>query len=166
MIESESPAGDRVRAQLANAIDWHDAHAGFDATVDGFPPELRGRRVNGVPYSAWQLLEHLRIAQQDILGFCQNPAYEEKKWPDDYWPRDPEPPSASAWDESVAAFRRDREAMKRLATDATIDLAAAIPHGAGQTYLREILLIIDHNAHHVGQLILLRRLLGAWPTAA
>lgn len=160
---SASKSLDQFREHLARAVDWREAHAGFDAAVDGLPHELRGRRASGVPHSAWQLLEHLRLAQRDILDFCRDPAYAEKKWPDDYWPRDPEPPSESAWDESVAAFRRDREAMKQLAADPSIDLLAKIPHGSGQTYLREVILVIDHNAHHVGQLILLRRLLGAWP---
>lgn len=154
---------ERFREQLAKALDWREAHAGFEAAVDGLPPELRGTRPEGVPYSAWQLLEHLRLAQHDILDFCRDPSYAEKKWPDDYWPQDPAPPSSSAWDESVAAFRRDRDDMKRLATDPSIDLLATIPHGSGQTYLREVILVIDHTAHHVGQLILLRRLLGAWP---
>lgn len=163
--ERSSPARgiNQFREHLARAVDWREAHAGFDAAVDGLAPDLRGRRAEGVPYSAWQLLEHLRLAQRDILDFCRDPAYAEKKWPDDYWPRDPEPPSASAWDESVAAFRRDREATKHLAADPSIDLLARIPHGSGQTYVREVILVIDHNAHHVGQLILLRRLLGAWP---
>ena len=151
-----------LREQLARALAWHDAHAGFDKAVEGIPPELRGRRPDGLPYSPWALLEHLRLAQRDILDFCRNPKYVEPKWPDAYWPPGDAPPAAAAWDESVAAFRRDREGLQRLVADPKVDLFAAIPHGSGQTCLREVLLVIDHNAHHVGQLIVVRRLLGAW----
>ena len=152
-----------MRAQLAKALDWGEAHADFDKAIKGFPADLRGRRVEGLPHSAWEILEHLRIAQHDILDFSRNPDYEGRSWPDEYWPPTPEPPTAGAWDESVAAFRRDREAMKALATDTKIDLTDRIPHGKGQTYLREVLLVLDHNAYHVAELVVLRRLLGAWP---
>jgi hypothetical protein len=151
-----------MRSHLARALEWGDAHAAFEAAVADFPPALRGRRVEGLPHSAWEVLEHLRIAQHDILDFSRNPKYREMKWPEDYWPPSPEPPNDEAWDRSVAAFRRDRAAMKRLATNTKIRLDKRIPHGTGQTYLREILLVIDHNAYHVAELVLLRRLLGAW----
>lgn len=151
-----------MRAQLAKALGWGEAHADFDKAVKDFPAELRGKTVDGVPYSAWQLLEHLRIAQHDILDFSRNPDYEEMEWPAAYWPASPEPPTPTAWDESVAAFRRDRDAVKQLATDPKIELTDKIPHGGGQTYLREVLLVLDHNAYHVAELVLLRRLLGAW----
>jgi hypothetical protein len=153
---------DALRTQLATLLGWHDAHADFDAAVGGLPAELRGRTPGGLPYSPWQLVEHLRIAQHDILDFCRNPAYEELRWPDDYWPDDPAPPSSAAWDQSLAGFRRDRDALGALAEDRSIDLLATIPHGSGQTYLRELLLVADHNAYHIGQLISVRRLLGAW----
>jgi hypothetical protein len=151
-----------VRAQLAAALAWRDAHADFDAAVEDLPAALRGRVPDGLPYSPWQLVEHLRLAQADILDFCRNPDYKEMRWPDDYWPKEPAPPSARAWDESIAGFRRDREALQILARDPDVDLLAAIPHGTGQTYLRELLLVVDHTAYHVGQLIVVRRLLGAW----
>jgi hypothetical protein len=151
-----------IRPQLAAAIDWNDAHAGFDAAVKDFPPALRGRRVEGLPHSAWEVLEHLRIAQHDILDFSRSAKYRERKWPDEYWPASPEPPDDRAWARSVGAFRRDRAAMKRLATNTAVTLEKRIPQGSGQTYLREILLVIDHNAYHVAELVLLRRLLGAW----
>jgi hypothetical protein len=151
-----------MRDQLASALDWGEAHADFDRAVDRFPTALRGRRVRGLPYSAWQILEHLRRAQHDLLDFATNPRYAPMTWPDDYWPNDPAPPNARAWNASIAAFRKDRRALKRLATNPRINLSATIPHGEGQTYLREILLALDHNAYHVGELILLRRLLGAW----
>ena len=151
-----------LRAHIAKALDWQEAHVGFEKVVEGMPPELRGRRPEGVPYSAWQLLEHMRRTQHDILEFCRNPNYVEPRWPDDYWPATDAPPSSAAWDESIAAFRRERDALKLVATDATVDLFATIPHGSGQTYLRELLLIADHNAYHLGQLVAVRRLLGAW----
>jgi hypothetical protein len=152
-----------VRAHLAAAFDWGEAHADFDKAVKGFPAELRGKTVEGLPYTAWQLIEHLRIAQHDILDFSTNPDYVEIKWPDDYWPKAAAPPDAKAWDRSVAAFRRDRARLKKLAADPKLNLSKRIPHGSGQTYMREILLVIDHNAYHVAELVMLRRLLGAWP---
>jgi hypothetical protein len=151
-----------MRAQLAKALDWGEAHADFDKAVKDFPAELRGRKVQGLPYSAWQLLEHLRITQHDILDFSRNAKYKGIKWPDDYWPAAPEPPDDKAWDKSVAAFRRDRTAVKKMAADPALTLTRKIPHGDGQTYLREILLVLDHNAYHVAELVMLRRLLGAW----
>ena len=153
---------DPLRDHLARILDWHDAHVDFDGAVDGIPPELRGKQPKGLPYSPWQLLEHLRIAQHDILDFCVNSKYEEMKWPDEYWPKTVAPPSDEAWTMSIAAFKEDRDAMKRLAADTSIDLFAKIPHGQGQTYLREVLLVADHNSYHVGQLVAVRRLLGAW----
>ncbi len=152
-----------MREQLARALDWGEAHADFDKAVEGLAPALCGGRVPGLPHSAWEILEHLRIAQHDILDFARNPGYTERAWPAEYWPATPSPPTPEAWDESVAAFRRDRDALKQLATDASLDLTSRIPHGTGQTYLRQVLLVIDHNAYHVGEMVLLRRLLGAWP---
>ena len=117
----------------------------------------------GFQHSAWQLIEHLRITQQDILDFCVNADYVELNHPQDYWPASAVPPSAAAWDESVASFRRDRKALQQLASDTAVNLYERIPHGSGQTYLRELLLVADHNAYHVGQLVAVRRCLGAWP---
>ena len=151
-----------VRSQLARALGWDDAHAGFDRAVDGIAPEFRGRAPAGLPYSPWQLLEHLRLAQEDILDFCRNPDYRERRWPNDYWPASAEPPDAKAWDRSVAAVRRDREALGRLAEDPSVDLTAPLPHGSGQTLLRELLLVLDHTAYHLGELVVVRRTLGIW----
>lgn len=151
-----------LREQLRKILDWEDAHAGFDSAVKGLPSKLRGAAAPGLPHTAWQILEHLRRTQHDILDFCVNADYKELRWPQDYWPEGPAPPSEKAWDESVAAFVRDREALKKLALDAEIDLFARIPHGSGQTYLRELLLVADHSAYHVGQLVDVRRALGAW----
>jgi len=152
-----------IREQAAKLLDWGDAHVTFEKAVAGVPPRLRGVTPPGLEHSAWQLLEHLRIAQADILEFCRSARYKEKKWPDDYWPKSPAPRTAAAWKASIAAFKRDRRALQQLAKDRAIDLFATIPHGNGQTYIREILLIADHTAYHLGQLILVRRALGIWP---
>jgi hypothetical protein len=156
-------AGDReLREHVVRLLTWQDAHADFDAAVGNLPADARGRTPPGAPYSPWQLLEHLRIAQHDILDFCVNAKYEEMTWPDDYWPASAAPPSAQAWDDSVKAFHRDRKELEHLARNPEIDLFAKIPHGSGQTYLRELLLAADHAAYHVGELVLVRRLLGVW----
>lgn len=154
---------DLLRAPIARMLDWEDAHAGFDRVVGGLPRELQGQVPHGLPYSPWRLLEHIRLTQWDILEFCRNPDYKELDWPDDYWPRSPTPPSASAWEKSVKAFRQDREALKRLALDPSVSLSATVPAGDGQTYLRELLLVADHTAYHLGELVVVRRALGAWP---
>jgi uncharacterized damage-inducible protein DinB len=150
-----------LRAHLGRIVDWEDAHASFDRAIEGLPARLRGVTPAGGAHSAWQLLEHLRICQHDILDFCRNPKYMEMAM-EDYWPPSAAPPSAKAWSASVAAVRRDRGALKKLAADRGVDLFARIPHGSGQTYLRELLLVADHNAYHVGQLVALRRALGSW----
>jgi hypothetical protein len=161
-MSDSSPA---LRAQLKRILGWQDAHVGFEKSVEGLASKLRGKRVDGFPHSCWELLEHLRITQHDILDFCVNPKYEELKWPEEYWPKVPEPPSDKAWDDSIAAFRDDRAALEKLAMDESIDLFAKIPHGTGQTYIRELLLVADHNAYHVGQLVAVRQQLGAWGAA-
>ena len=150
-----------LRTHLAKTLDWEDAHARFDAAIQDVQPADRGIQLNGLPYSLWQILEHIRITQHDILDFCRSPNYHEPK-AEEYWPSTPEPPTADAWDECIASIRRDRSEMNQLALDPRIDLYATIPHGTGQTYLRELLLVADHNAYHVGQLVLIRRLLGIW----
>ena len=152
-----------LRETLARALAWKEAHATFDDAIADFPAELRGVRPAGVPWSAWQLVEHIRIAQRDILEFSLPGEYHAGDWPDDYWPKEPEPPADDAWDRAVEAIRRDREEMARLARDPALDLTGPTPHGSGeQTQIRAILLVLDHTAYHVGQLVLLRRLLGAW----
>ena len=154
---------DPLRAHLVRLLDWEDAHAAFDKAVAGLAPEERGAVAPGFEHSPWQLLEHLRIAQADILDFARNPEYvHDRKWPDDYWPKNPEPPGADAWEISVEAYRSDLEAMKTLA-ETQPDLYALVPTGTGnQTYLRSILLVADHAAYHVGQLVAVRRALGQW----
>jgi len=151
-----------LREQVAKLLSWEDAHVSFDTAVANLPAALRGMQPAGLPYSPWQLLEHLRITQHDILDFCRNPAYRELAWPDDYWPPAAGPGSPTAWDDCVAQFQRDRAQLQQLAKDPAIELEARIPHGNGQTYLRELLLAADHAAYHIGELIVVRRLLGAW----
>jgi len=154
---------DALRDHLARVLDWEEAHVGFDRAVDGIPPDKRGARAPGFEHSPWQLLEHMRIAQEDILDFCVNANYEHNmKWPDDYWPKDPAPPGGKAWTDAVASYSRSREALRQLAREAQ-DLTATVPTGQhGQTYLRALLLVADHAAYHVGQLVAVRRALGVW----
>ena len=161
MAAERTPA---FRAHVVSLLTWQDAHASFETAVQDLPSRLRGAVPTGAPYSPWQLLEHMRIAQADILDFCQNASSEARAWPDDYWPHSPAPADDQAWNDSVAAFVRDRAALAALAQDSSLDLFLEIPHGTGQTYLRELLLVADHNAYHVGQIVLVRRLLGSWPS--
>jgi uncharacterized damage-inducible protein DinB len=154
---------DAVRDHLVRFLDWEEAHVGFDKAVDGIPPDKRGARAAGFEHSPWQLLEHIRLGQQDILDFCLQANYEHRMtWPDDYWPKDPAPPSPTAWADSIASYTRSLEDLKRLAREVE-DLTAKVPTGkATQTYLRAILLAADHAAYHVGQLVAVRRALGVW----
>jgi hypothetical protein len=139
------------------------AHLDFEKAIADLPAALRGARPAGQPHTPWRLLEHMRIAQWDILEFSRNPNHVSPKFPEGYWPQSDAPPDEAAWDRGIAAFRADLRAMQDLVTNPSTDLFAAIPHGEGQTILREALLIADHNSYHLGQLVLLRRLLGAWP---
>jgi len=151
-----------VREHVKQLLDWGDAHVTFEAAVADIPRQLRGRQPPGLPYSPWQLIDHIRRAQWDILDFCRNANYQELKWPDDYWPRAAEPETPAAWDECISQFLVDRKELQDLAMTPRIDLASRIPHGKGQTYLREFMLVADHTAYHVGQLVVVRRLLGIW----
>ena len=151
-----------LRQQVVNFLMGGHAHADFEAAVKNFPAELRGKRPKGAKHSAWEVLEHLRIAQGDILEFSRNAKHVSPEWPGGYWPATAAPPDEKAWEKSVHAFRRDRKAMCALVADEKKNLYAKIPHGDGQTLLREALLLADHNAYHLGELVLRRRLLGAW----
>lgn len=151
-----------LREHLSNLLSGKGAHADFTDAIKDIPPKLRGDKPDGSPHSAWELLEHIRIAQWDILEFSRNPKHVSPDWPSGYWPKKAEPPSEAAWEKSVKAVEHDRNEMKKLVEDPKTDLFAKIPHGDGQTILREALLVADHNAYHVGQLVLLRRLLGDW----
>ena len=154
---------DGWKAILASSLDWEQAHASLDNSVKNLAPELRGKRPEGLPHSVWELLDHIRATQHDLLDFCVNPNYAELTWPDDYWPSTPAPASDKAWTDCLAAIRRDREAFARFTTEPGRDLTAKIPHGTGQTYLRTVLVSVDHTSYHVGQIVLVRRLMGAWP---
>jgi uncharacterized damage-inducible protein DinB len=151
-----------IRDQLAKLQDWSDAHINIDGAISGVPVEMRGSKVAGFPHSLWELLEHIRRAQWDILDFCRNAAYKELPWPEAYWPETPTPPTPEAWDESIANYERDRAELQALATATSVDPTATIPHGSGQTYLRELILVADHTSYHVGQIVMLRRMLGIW----
>jgi DinB superfamily len=151
-----------VRDHVVYLLRGGGAHIGFDATVKGIPPDARGKRPARLPYSAWEILEHMRIAQWDILEFSRNAKHQSPKWPEGYWPASRVPPSQAAWAKSVRKFKEDLEAMCALVMNPSTNLYAEIPHGEGQTVLREALLVADHNSYHLGQMVLIRRLLGAW----
>ena len=150
-----------LREHLLYLLKDGGAHLNFEAAVKDFPADLRGQRPEGSPHSPWEVLEHMRIAQWDILEFIRNPNHLSPEFPSGYWPNAPAPPNESDWDESVAAIRADLDAIAELVADESTDLFAKIPHGDGQTILREALLVADHHAYHLGQFMLLRRLLGA-----
>ena len=154
-----------LRDHLLELMRGGSAHLRFDEAIEGLPADLRGKKHQELPHTAWQLLEHLRITQWDILDFSRNPDYAHIKWPDDYWPKTAAQPD-DAWDRSVEQFRQDLKAMQDLVADPKTDLYAKIPWGDGQTILREAMLVADHNAYHVGQIVSLRQALGAWQPAA
>ena len=150
-----------LREHLLNLLRGGGAHISFDDAVKDFPPELRGKKTRALPHTAWQLLEHMRIAQADILDFCINPKYKEMEWPAAYWPETAAPPDEAAWDKSVRRFRADLRRTQKLVEDPSTELFAPIPWGTGQTILREVLLVADHNAYHLGQLVMVRKLFEA-----
>ena len=160
MTTSEQAA---LREHVLYLLGGGGAHLDFEAAVADLPVPLRGAKPPGLPHTPWRLLEHLRLAQWDILEFCRSPKHVSPAFPDGYWPHGDAPPDPAAWDRSIEAFRADLQAMQDLVADPAKDLLAPLPHGQGQTLLREALLVADHNAYHVGQLVTLRRLLGAWP---
>jgi hypothetical protein len=139
------------------------AHVHFNEAVEDFPAEYRTKLVKELPYRAWDLLEHMRIAQWDILEFCRNPEHQSPEFPDGYWPPKDGQPDDRGWHNSIQVFKAELTAMQELVSDSSVDLLAPLPHGSGQTLLREALLLADHNAYHLGQMIVLRRVLGCWP---
>ena len=151
-----------LRTQLEPLIRGEGAHLPVERALAGLPASLRGERPAGLEHSVWQLLEHIRIAQQDILEYALDPDWVSPSWPDGYWPADAAPASESAWDESLAAFRRDRERALALLRDPERDLTAPLPHAKQHNLLRQLLLLADHNAYHAGQIVDARRLLNAW----
>ena len=153
---------DPVREQIIKLLQGGQAHLTLDDVLKNFPPRLRGLKPAGAPHSAWQLLEHLRIAQWDILEFSRSGKHVSPKWPEGYWPSSDRPPTDAAWKKCISAIKRDCRVMQKLVENPRTDLYSKIPHGTGQNILREAFLIADHNAYHIGQLLLVRQLLGAW----
>ena len=151
-----------LREELDRLLSGKGAHADFEQAISGLPANLRGAKPHGQPHSAWELLEHLRIAQWDMLEFSRDAAHDSPEWPKGYWPATPEPPGDAAWRQSVDRFNSDLAAMRKLVADPAGDLFTPFPHGEGQTLLREALQLADHNAYHSGELVSLRRVLGAW----
>jgi uncharacterized damage-inducible protein DinB len=147
---------------MAALLGWEDAHAGWTQIVDGVPAGKWNARAPGLPHTLWELLEHIRLAQRDILEFCRDSGYSQPDWPDDYWPDPATPATEDAVRQSKADYLEDRGSLTRLALDESIDLFASIPHGSGQTYLRELLLVADHTSYHLGQMIAVRQALGIW----
>ena len=152
-----------LRDHLLNLLEGGGAHRDIDFVFRGVPAELRGRRPVGLSYSLWELLEHLRITQRDILEFSRDPNYESPEWPAGYWPEQQAPPSGVAWKESLKTFIAERDEMVVMVRDPGNDLFTPFLWGEGQTLLREALLVADHNAYHLGQVVTVRRLLGCWP---
>jgi hypothetical protein len=161
-MTSRDPHGKQLREHVLYLLDGGGAHARFNDAVKDMPENLRGAKPNGFPHSPWMLLEHLRIAQWDILEFSRNSKHKSPKWPEGYWPKTAAAPRAAAWNKSIQQFCKDLKAMQDLVANPKTDLYARIPWGDGQTILRQALLLADHNAYHLGQLIDVRRLVGAW----
>ncbi len=153
---------DPLRSHVLELLKGGHAHVDLETAIKGVPVKLRGKKPSGAEHTLWQLLEHIRIGQWDILEFSRNAKHVSPKWPEGYWPVTAAPPSASAWNKSVRQVREDLKAMEKLVASPKTDLLAKIPHGDGQTMLREALLLADHTSYHVGQIVLLRRMLDAW----
>jgi hypothetical protein len=160
MPQKSAKESNSFSKELISLLTEDNAHAGFAAAVKNFPANLRGERPGGLPHSAYQLVEHLRIAQWDIVEYALNPKHKSPNFPDGYWPKSPEPPNSKAWDQSIASFRADRK--KLVASLQKFDILAPIRHANHQSLASKTILLLDHNAYHLGQLILLRRLLNAW----
>jgi DinB superfamily len=161
-MATKDPHAKQLREHVLYLLDGGGAHTRFNDAVKNMPERSRSVKPDGLPHSAWMLLEHLRIAQRDILEFSRNSKHASPKWPEGYWPKTQAPPSPAAWNKSVQQFRKDLKAMQDLVANARTDLYARIPWGDGQTILRQALLLADHNAYHIAQLIDVRRLVGAW----
>src|SRR5271155_5449568 len=163
VVKAGRDANDKaLREQLGKVLDWHEAHADWKQALAGLDPAHRGVRPPGSPHSVWDLLEHARLAQRDILDFTVNPKHVSLDWPSGYWPKSLAPADDAEWEKSVGEFFHDLKEMEKLVSNPRTDLLARIAHGTGQTFLRQVLLLIDHNSYHLGQLVLVRRLLSAW----
>jgi uncharacterized damage-inducible protein DinB len=158
------PTDQPLRDTLAALLDGGQAHVTFDAAVADLPPKARGQRIEGLPHTAWRLVEHMRLCQKDILEYALDPDWQSPPWPTGYWPEGDAPPSGKAWQSAIADFRRDLARLRALVLDPAADLLSPIPHGldASHTIARQAMLAADHNAYHLGQLITLRRALGQW----
>ena len=153
------------RGIVADSLEWEQAHATLENAVKGLSADDRGRRPEGYPHSVWELLEHIRITQADLLDFCTNSKYKEHlEWPRDYWPKSMSPPNEKAWVESLREVQRARQDLAKFTTGTSQDLTTKIPWGSGQTFLRTVLVAVDHASYHIGQIVAVRRLLGAWPS--
>ena len=152
-----------LRRHLIDLLEGGHAHVQFEAVIEAFPEAGRGQKVANLPHSAWMLVEHMRLAQWDILEFSRTPKHQSPPWPEGYWPPTADPPTPAEWNRAIRQFRADRKAMEDLVKDPKTDLLAIIPWGDGQTILREALLVADHNAYHLAQIVDLARLVGAWP---
>jgi uncharacterized damage-inducible protein DinB len=162
-VKTGDGANDKaLREQLSKVLSWREAHADWKQALAGLDPTHRGVRPAGSPHSVWDLLEHVRLAQRDILDFTLEPKHVSPDWPAGYWPKSLAPADDAEWEKSVREFFHDLQEMERLVSNPRTDLFARIKHGTGQTFLRQVLLLIDHNSYHLGQLVLVRRLLGAW----
>ena len=155
---------DSWKTILASSLDWEQAHLSLENAIAGLDPSLRHEKPTSLPHSVWDIVEHIRIAQHDLLDFCRNPDYHhDLVWPDDYWPKERAPVSDDTWEKSIAEFKREREELKAFTTEEGRDLTGAIPAGTGQTYLRTVLVELDHASYHTGEIVTVRRLIGAWP---
>lgn len=162
--KSADPVNDKLlREQLVKLLDGSEAHAGWRTALADMPHDLQGRKPDGAQHTTWQLLEHMRIAQWDILEFSRNPKHVSPQFPEGYWPATEAPPDAAAWEKSAESFGSDLAEMKKLVRDSKTNLFEPIAHGEGQTILREALLVADHNAYHLGQIVLIRKILRSWP---
>ena len=149
---------------VASSLDWEEAHLKLESALKDLPGALRGKRPEGASHSPWEILEHIRIAQADLLDFCTNPNYHHAlDWPADYWPKSPAPSGEGAWKQSIDAVRHDREALKKFVVEKGAAATGKIPWGTGQTFLRTVLLALDHTSYHIGEMVTVRRLMGAWP---
>lgn len=155
-----------LRTHVVNLLTARQAHCTFEDAVARMPPNRRGERPDALPYSVWELVEHIRRAQDDILVYCRDPDYEHPDWPADFWPENAAPPSADRWEKSLTQIEEDREVLCGLARDDTLDLYETVPSSGEHTFLRELLLVADHTAYHVGQIVTVRRQLGVWPPSA
>ncbi|MGV8877589.1 MAG: DinB family protein [Sphingobacteriaceae bacterium] len=162
-MKPENDADQMIRRQLSDLIRKGNAHAAFEAAVESLPINLAGKKVSPLPYTIWQLVEHIRIAQSDILAFTSDPDYQSPKWPEGYWVEQDYPSSEAEWKKSIEQILTDREAFLQILTDPQNNLLQVFPHGDGQNILAEALLIADHNSYHIGEIILMRRLLQNWP---